>query len=41
MKQPVPPELPGVPNQQPKSIHMEGPIAPFEYVAEDGLVGHQ
>jgi hypothetical protein len=22
-------------------IHMEGPMAPASYVAEDGLVGHQ
>ena len=22
-------------------IHMEGPIAPVAYVAEDGLIGHQ
>ena len=35
--------LPGAPrdwttNQR---VHMEGPMAPAAYVAEDGLVGHQ
>jgi hypothetical protein len=22
-------------------VHMEGPIAPAAYIAEDGLIGHQ
>jgi hypothetical protein len=40
MNQPEPSELPWTktPSQR---VHMEGPVAPAAYVAEDGLVGHQ
>jgi hypothetical protein len=33
------PELPGI--KPPSRVHMEGPMAPAVYVAENGLVGHQ
>ena len=34
-----PPDLPGT---KPRTrVHMEGPMAPATYVAEDGLVRHQ
>jgi hypothetical protein len=35
----TPPELQGT--GPPTRVHMEGPMAPATYVAEDGLVGHQ
>ena len=39
-KQTPPPELPGT-KPGTKRVHMEGPIAPVGYVAEDGLIWHQ
>jgi hypothetical protein len=38
INQPDTPELPETTNHR---VHMEGPMAPVEYVAEDGLVKHQ
>jgi hypothetical protein len=40
MNQPVLPELPRT-KPPTKKIHMEGPMIPAAYVAEDGLVGYQ
>jgi hypothetical protein len=36
---PCPPDLPGT--KPPTRVHMEGPMAPSPYVAEDDLLGHQ
>ena len=39
INQPDHPELPGT--KPPTRVHMEGPMDPAAYVAEDGLVSHQ
>ena len=40
MNQPEPPELPET-KPPTKEYTWRGPMAPAEYVAEDGLFGHQ
>ena len=36
-----PPELPGTKPSTNQEVHMERPMVPAAYAAEDGLVGHQ
>ena len=39
MNQPITPKF--TETTPPTKVHMEGPMAPAPYTAEDGLVGHQ